>query len=259
MNFRGARNRIATVNFKQQIIRPLAHAVYNRGIFGGMASYFRVLREMRAYARMSGERLSFSNFSPWPIDRYQQAGDAGMYFYQDTWCAAHLKAAAPSAHVDVGSSMMFLALALQQCPVTYVDVRPMRLNMPGFSFRQGDLVALPFQNGSVVSLSSLSVLEHVGLARYGDALDPRGTDKACAELARVLKPGGRLYVAVPTAAANATHFNAHRVFTPETFIAMFAGLKLTDERYALDDRLICRSQYDELRRPYAFGCFAFAG
>jgi hypothetical protein len=35
----------------------------------------------------------------------------------------------------------------------------------------------------------MHVVEHVGLGRYGDALDPKGDARACAELARVLAQG----------------------------------------------------------------------
>jgi SAM-dependent methyltransferase len=180
-----------------------------------------------------------------------------MYFYQDTWCASKIKETKPSRHIDVGSSMMFVAMALQLCELLYVDLRPISINVPGFSFQRGDLTELPFANDSQDSISSLSVLEHVGLGRYGDRLDPMGTNKACTELTRVLKPGGSLYVAVPTQAESSTHFNAHRIFAPEAFIAKFPGLTLIDEKYGLADRLICRCEYDKLGMPYAFGCFLF--
>jgi len=250
------------MNIKHSILRPLAHAVYNRGPFSGVASYGRVLKEFFAYRRAAkaaglSEQIRFSDLSPWPIDRYDSAGDAGMYFYQDTWCASHIRETRPSRHVDVGSSMMFMAMVLQLCDLLYVDLRPISINTPGFSSQRGDLTDLPFSNDSQASISSLSVLEHVGLGRYGDHLDPKGTDKACAELTRVLKPGGALYVAVPTQAASSTHFNAHRIFAPEAFIAKFPGLTLIDEKYGLADRLICRCEYDKLGLPYAFGCFLF--
>jgi SAM-dependent methyltransferase len=247
------------VNLKHTFLRPLAHAVYNRGPVSGFKAYLTVLREFKQYKRKasSTEDVEWHNFFPWPIDRFGSAGDAGMYFYQDTWCAGKLSAPSPAKHVDVGSSMMFLAMALQFSDVLYVDVRPLKITHPRFSFQGGDLASLPFASQSVESISSLSVVEHVGLGRYGDSIDPKGADKACAELSRILAPNGNLYVAVPTAAKSSTHFNAHRIFAPDHFIAKFPGLTLVDENYGLDDRIVCRSEYDGIGQPYAYGCFQF--
>ena len=245
------------MNIKHSFLRPLAHAVYNRGPIRGLASYMTVVREFMSYRRKTNESVRFADFFPWPIDRYDQAGDAGMYFYQDAWCASHIKASGVRRHVDVGSSMMFVSTVLQMCELVYVDLRPITINLPTFRYQQGDLTNLPFETGSIESLSSLSVVEHVGLGRYGDKLDPLGTDKACSELARVLAPGGALYVAVPTASSNSTCFNAHRIFTPDNFIAKFTGLRMVEERYALQNGTICRCEYDRLHLPFAFGCFAF--
>jgi SAM-dependent methyltransferase len=246
------------MNIKHSLLRPLAHAVYNRGPVGGVLSYMRVVREFISYRRQTKETVRLADFFPWPIDRYDQAGDAGMYFYQDAWCASHIKSSAVPRHVDVGSSMMFVSTVLQMCELVYVDLRPITINLPTFRYQQGDLTNLPFENGSIESLSSLSVVEHVGLGRYGDKLDPSGTDTACRELARVLAPGGSLYVAVPTAAKNSTCFNAHRIFAPDDFIVKFPGLSLREERYALQNGTICRCEYDRLNLPFAFGCFRFS-
>jgi SAM-dependent methyltransferase len=245
------------MNLKQSVIKPVLQALWTRKI-AGLFDYLRVVREFAVYRRSSrGEDVSLRNFFPCPIDRYQSAGEAGMYFYQDTWCAALVKQTAPIRHVDVGSSMMFVAMALQLADLLYVDLRPLTINIPAFTFQHGNLTSLPFESGSIESLSSLSVVEHVGLGRYGDALDPLGTDKACLELARILKPGGNLYVAVPTAAKASTHFNAHRIFFPQSFVAKFPTLKLVDARYGLSDRLVCTDEYEQMGMPYAYGCFHF--
>jgi len=245
------------MNIKHSLLRPLAHAVYNRGPIGGLKSYMTVVREFISYRRRTNETLRLADFFPWPIDRYCEAGDAGMYFYQDAWCAGHIKTSGIQRHVDVGSSMMFVSTVLQICELLYVDLRPIAINLPTFRYQRGDLMDLPFETGSLESLSSLSVVEHVGLGRYGDKLDPLGTDKACSELARVLAPGGTLYVAVPTASSNSTCFNAHRIFTPDDFMAKFPGLTVIEEKYALQNGTICRCEYDRLNLPFAFGCFAF--
>src|SRR5205807_5995192 len=62
---------------------------------------------------------------------------------------------------------------------------------------EGDILALPFRDQSVVSLSCLHVVEHVGLGRYGDGLNPEGTQQALAELQRVLAVEGNLFLSLP--------------------------------------------------------------
>jgi len=160
-------------------------------------------------------------------------------------------------HVDVGSSLLTVGIMSQYTDLIFVDIRQLAINLPGFCVRVGSLTDLPFDSNSVESISSLSVVEHVGLGRYGDPLDARGTDRACRELERVLKPGGALYLAVPTEEKASTHFNAHRVFAPDDFIAKFPGLYLVDERYATTNGLLDRKQYEDAKMPYAYGCFQF--
>ncbi|HEU5114652.1 MAG TPA: DUF268 domain-containing protein, partial [Candidatus Paceibacterota bacterium] len=66
---------------------------------------------------------------------------------------------------------------------------------------------------------------------YGDPLDQFGTEKAAAELMRVLAPGGSLYISVPVDAESKVYFNAHRAFTRDHVLKLFAGLTLREEKY----------------------------
>ena len=53
------------------------------------------------------------------------------------------------------------------------------------------VLILPFEDESVESLSCMHVVEHIGLGRYGDILDPDGDSKAISELKRALAVGDR--------------------------------------------------------------------
>jgi hypothetical protein len=57
----------------------------------------------------------------------------------------------------------------------------------------------------------MHVIEHIGLGRYGEALDPDGDLKAIRELVRVLAAGGNLLVVVPVGRPR-IQFNAHRIY-----------------------------------------------
>jgi SAM-dependent methyltransferase len=119
-------------------------------------------------------------------------------------------------------------------PTLFVDYRPLQVRLPGLECIAGDACRLPFSDGSVASLSCLHVIEHIGLGRYGDPIDPEGSAKAARELARVLAPGGRLYLSAPVGRARVC-FNAHRVFDPQALPPMFPGLGLRRASFSYVD------------------------
>ncbi|MGH8697185.1 MAG: DUF268 domain-containing protein, partial [Burkholderiales bacterium] len=145
-------------------------------------------------------------------------------FYQGAWLARELAAARPSRHVDVGSSVLMVSTVSALVPTVFVDYRPLQVELPGLECVAGDACRLPFSDAAVASLSCLHVIEHIGLGRYGDPIDPEGSAKAAVELTRVLAPGGRLYLSAPVGRARVC-FNAHRVFDPQALPRMFPGLR----------------------------------
>ena len=73
-----------------------------------------------------------------------------------------------------------------------------------------DLANLPFEINSVQSLSCMHTVEHVGLGRYGDPIDPDGDLKAIKEIKRVLAVNGNLLFVVPIGKPKIV-YNAHRI------------------------------------------------
>jgi len=117
-------------------------------------------------------------------------------------------------------------------PVEFLDIRPAGLNLDGLSCRRGDLTALPYADGALESISCMHVVEHVGLGRYGDPLDPIGDLKAISELKRVLGPGGSLLFVVPVGKP-CVRFNAHRIYGYQQIMQEFRGLQV--RQFALID------------------------
>jgi hypothetical protein len=190
----------------------------------------RFFREAREYRRHAGDRFPFawSEIQPTLGEYRSQAGVArGQYFHQDLWAARRIYAVRPPHHIDIGSRVDgFVAHVLTFMPVTVIDIRPLQSAVEGLTFVQGDMCRLDaIPTGSVPSLSSLHAVEHVGLGRYGDPIDPDGCFKALRELSRILAPGGRLYLGVPVGRER-LHFNSQRVFAPRTIVDALPDLAL---------------------------------
>ena len=194
-------------------------------------------------------------------ERFTEAATVpAHYFYQDIWAARILYSKKIREHVDVGSSLAgFISHILVFCRVCYVDIRPLNLNLDGFEFLKGSIMDMPFEDNSIPSLSCLHVIEHIGLGRYGDPLEPEGYICAAKELMRVLKPGGLLLLGTPVGRERLC-FDAHRIFDPETIINIFLGLSLV-EFSLVDDAgngIIHNASFEKARScNYGCGLFLF--
>jgi len=154
-----------------------------------------------------------------------------IYFLQDTWAAKKIFELKPAHHYDIGSSAKTIGILSQFVPITMVDIRPIELELENLFFQKGSILELPFEDSSIESLSSLCVVEHIGLGRYGDEINPLGSEKAIKELKRVLKAGGIILFSVPVNSENKVYFNAHRAFTREYILNLFDGFNLLEEKY----------------------------
>ena len=204
-------------------------------------------------------RLSDLQFAT--SDRFLRAGTTpSHYFLQDLWAARWLYHRGVRRHVDVGSRLDgFIAHVLPFCEVIYVDIRPIETEVEGLVFLRGSATELPFPDEILETLSCLHVIEHIGLGRYGDPVDPEGHLKAAAEMVRVLRPGGALLLGTPVGRER-LFFDAHRVFDPRTVVEAFGGLGLRSFSLIDDAGGAIRpdASFEEARRcVYGCGLFVF--
>jgi len=217
------------------------------------------LRDWRSFRKLGGS-APFSDIAPRLLDRFPntQTG-GGHYFYQDVWALRHLKRFQPPEHHDVGSRLDgFVAQATAICPVFYWDIRAPQFTLPDFHFRQGSVLDLPLASDSIRSLSCLHVAEHIGLGRYGDAIDPSGTEKALRELQRVIAPGGQLLFAMPIGRER-VEFNAQRIWNPDKPVRILDSMRLIEFK-AIDDSGHFREAVQPLDfydSEYACGLYCF--
>ncbi len=198
----------------------------------------RFLRRFRQFQTMQVQRsnspVQLSDIQMCIGDETPQTGFDRHYLFHIAWAARKLKHLQPSRHVDISSSLYLNVVLSAFIPVEFYDFRPPNIRFSGLECRAGDLTRLPFDDSSVPSLSCLHVLEHVGLGRYGDPLDPAGDAKGALELERVLAPGGNLLIVVPVGKP-VIRFNAHRIYSHEQILKLFPALQLVEASLITDD------------------------
>lgn len=223
-------------------------------------------RDFKRFSGLSG--AAEKRFSLDWKDRFPCIGDDTSsttidrhYLYHPAWAARILAKTRPSEHVDISSYIYFSTLVSAFLPVRFYDYRPVALALDNLESGFANLVELPFVSGSIKSLSCMHVVEHIGLGRYGDALDPDGDIKAISELRRVLAPGGQLLFVVPIGQPK-IEYNAHRIYGYDQIIDYFDGLIL--EEYALipdsaEQGGLIRGASASLsyEQKYGCGCFLF--
>jgi hypothetical protein len=178
------------------------------------------------------------------------------YFYQGAWASRKLKSEAPKKHIDIASSVLMVSVLSGFIDTVFVDYRPLKANLSGLTSIPGDILRLPFEDASVNSLSCLHVIEHIGLGRYGDPLDPLGSVKGAIELQRVLALGGNLFVSLPIGRERIC-FNAHRVHLPSSVLDIFAPLRLVDFSFVDDIGVFHENAQLDQADHLEYGCGMF--
>lgn len=163
-------------------------------------------------------------------DKYNEAGTITSYFWQDLWAARHIYNKKPEMHYDIGSRVdgfITHLLSFGQ-KVTQIDIRPLDVVVDGYGFICADATNLDgIDDNSIDSLSALCSLEHFGLGRYGDDIDPEACFKCFKAIQRVMRKDGLTYISVPIGKEH-LEFNAHRVFCPQTIIEAFDKMSLIE-------------------------------
>ncbi|HJQ10151.1 MAG TPA: DUF268 domain-containing protein [Gemmatimonadaceae bacterium] len=168
--------------------------------------------------------------------------------------------------MDIGSRVDgFVAHVATFREIEVFDILPNTTPIPGVVFRKADLME-PVEGMADYcdSMSCLHALEHFGLGRYGDPINPDGYRRGIESMARLLKSKGILYLSVPLGEER-VEFNAQRVFDPRALMKVASentlratSLTLIRHGGTLETILI---EGEELRRVakerYVLGLFTF--
>ncbi len=234
-----------------------------------LRSYWRYaifIRQFIRFERMSahqGARFTARWADRYPCldDNTENTGFDRHYLYHPAWAARKLAEIRPKLHTDISSTLHFAAHISAFIPTQFFDFRPADVQLTGLICKAANVLSLPFPDSSIESLSCMHVVEHVGLGRYGDPLDPDGDLKAIRELVRVLAVDGHLYFVVPVGQPRVM-FNAHRIYAYEQIVAAFSTLDLVSfamiaEHHGEGGLLTDATAEDVRKQTYGCGCFMF--
>lgn len=166
-------------------------------------------------------------------DRFESGGSTNSeYFWQDLLVAQLIFTAGPKRHVDIGSRIDgFIAHLATFRHVEVFDIRPIVTTIPNVSFKQANIMD-PASLGSYGSkycdsLSCLHAIEHFGLGRYGDPIDPNGYKIGLKNMLSLLEKDGEFYLSTPIGKQR-VEFDSNYIFDPRNIINIVEenGLKI---------------------------------
>ncbi len=223
-------------------------------------AFFSFIAEFGKFKRMADNRFSvkMSNIYPCLSDSVSTTPFDQHYIYHPAWAARVLAETKPEKHIDISSILSFSATVSAFIPMEFYDYRPAELQLNNFKSGAVDLCKMPFETESISSLSCMHTVEHIGLGRYGDAIDPTGDLKAIAELQRVTKPGGQILFVTPVGKSR-IEFNAHRVYSYQQIIESFGNCEIKEFSLIPDQGgLIVNADKNLVQvQHYGCGCFWF--
>lgn len=247
--------------FKRVFLLHL-NAIFSIGrVFTGFYHYVvDIMRYRKADSLVnSGFPLQLRNMLPCLLDRYENAGSLPKhYFWQDLWGARKVFKLGIKRHYDIGSRLDgFIAHCLPFCEIVMLDVRPLKIQIHNLQFHQANCMDMnQIPSGSIPSLSSFHAIEHFGLGRYGDSIDPLGHQKAIAEMKRIVCEGGVILFGVPIGVQR-IEFNGHRIFDPLEVIRLFKGFELMEFSVVDDNDEFYENVAAESYRILKYGCGLF--
>lgn len=217
-----------------------------------LKDFFRFAMRLKSLER--GKKRAHSLvFSPFVHDKHLQSGNQrSLYFLQDIYCSQYCLRNPPGKHIDIGSRVDgFVAQIAATRQIEVLDIRESSSIIPNITFTQGDITAPPSKLfGIYDTVTSLHALEHVGLGRYGDEIEPAGLEISLANIRRLARDSGMMMVSLPISSypREIIEFNAQRIMSSATVIQRLHeafGRDLLTWWCLADSRRVVRKGIDE--------------
>lgn len=260
------RNRIASrvvqhwvVSRAKKLVKQLA------AVPGKTGRWVRFVRDFRRFKILAAKDnrfpIRFADWLPCCNDNTGALPFDTHYTYHPAWAARIIAKTKPTRHIDVSSILSFSTVVSAFVPVEFYDFRPAGVMLPNFLSGKADLTRLPFADDSIESLSCMHVVEHIGLGRYGDPLNPDGDLMAVRELRRVTAPGGQVLFVVPVGRSR-IQFNGHRIYSYGQIMNYFPDFNLQEFMLVPDEAheegiINNATELQADAQSYGCGCFWF--
>lgn len=216
-------------------------------------------RQLKSYRELDKKpRFSINQQDMLPVlyEATEETNFDAHYIYHPAWAARIVKQINPAKHIDISSTLHFCTQLSAFVPTEFYDYRPAKLKLDNLQSGRADLTKLFFKDNSIESLSCMHTIEHVGLGRYGDEMDPDGDIKAINELKRVVKPGGSLLLVSPVGLPR-IQFNAHRIYSFEMIHEHFKDFELKNFSLVMDDKSFLTDPETAIVNKQRYGCGCF--
>lgn len=262
-------------NYLRKKLYKYKHNKYLRFVYYSFKNILKTIFDIwfwRDYFKYKKEnkRFKIPFIELWPItcDKTEYTNFDSHYTYHPAWAARKVKLIKENQniekHIDFSSTLNFCAILSTFIPVEFYDYRPAKLSLSNLKSSHADLTNLEnFKDNSIISLSCMHTIEHVGLGRYGDPVDVEGDIKAINELKRVCAIGGSILFVVPVGKER-IQFNAHRIYSFDTVVNLFGENFELKEFTLITDKndfveKINTEECGELveKQSYGCGCFWF--
>ena len=184
------------------------------------------------------------------------------YLYHTAWASRALFKIKPKIHYDFASDLRFVTIISSFVKIVQYNLSIPTIKLNNLEFKSTDLTKMKnIKSNSLKSVSCMHVVEHIGLGRYGDKINPSGDKMAINELVRVLAPGGNLLFVTPVGNPK-IFFNAHRVYAYDDILRFFSCLSLKEFSFISDDGFYLGIELfpkiSKLKNNnYGCGCFWF--
>jgi hypothetical protein len=146
-----------------------------------------------------------------------------QFFHADLLISQYIFKNNPVNHLDIGSRIDGLVAhiasfrSLDVIDIRNIDIYPhININI----IKKDLLDTQNLDQKKYMSISSVGVIAHVGLGRYGDKIDSAGHEKAVKSICNLADEGCLIYIMTPVGKKK-IEFNAHRIFNPQEIINLF--------------------------------------
>lgn len=200
----------------------IAFGIDFRKTFYFIKNFLKFINDLFTFKKKGGK---INNIYPF-FDNYNSDAKEfeNQLFHADLLISQYIYQKKPLNHLDIGSRIDGLVAhvasyrKLDVMDIRNVNIKPHK----NINFIKKDLIKIQNfdKEKKYDSISSIGVIGHIGLGRYGDEIDPNGHVKAIKNICNLTIESGLIYILVPVG-KKGVEFNSHRVLDPKEIINYF--------------------------------------